>query len=90
MIDFTEYSKKQLEKLRIEVITEQERRENFSAFPAQLTALADEYVRAGGTQSEVDVAVARAARRARRSAAGIVAEAVEVPVEVATEPTPNI
>lgn len=47
MIDFTKYDDIQLDRLRVDVLTEQERRTNLAQIPAQVTELAKTY-RAGG------------------------------------------
>lgn len=47
MIDFTKFDDEDLDALRVDVLTEQERRVNLAQIPAQVTELAKTY-RAGG------------------------------------------
>ena len=47
MVDLTIFDDEQLDQLRVDVLTEQERRANLAQIPAQVTELAKTY-RAGG------------------------------------------
>lgn len=47
MVDFSRFDDEQLDQLRVEILTEQERRANLAQIPAQVTELAKTY-RAGG------------------------------------------
>lgn len=42
---------------RIAVITEQERRTNLAAIPAQVAMLAEQFITAGGAQAELNAAI---------------------------------
>lgn len=51
MVDFTKYNDPQLDQLRVEVLTEQERRANLEQIPAQVTELAKTYRAGGGDEN---------------------------------------
>lgn len=48
MIDLSTLTNEQLDELRVEVLTEQERRQRMSAIPDQIKDLADQYEAGGG------------------------------------------
>jgi len=50
----------ELDTLRIEILTEQERRASLLAIPATVAILAAQYVAAGGERSTLDAAIAPA------------------------------
>ena len=52
-MDLTTYDDAALDALRVEVLTEQERRANRAAIPAQIEQLATAYVEAGGSRAEL-------------------------------------
>ena len=57
-MDLTILTDAELNALRIDVITEQERRAKLDAIPAQVATLAEQFIEAGGAQIELDDAVA--------------------------------
>jgi hypothetical protein len=60
-MDLTTLTDEDLNAQRIAIITEQERRSNLAAIPAQLAILAAQYIEAGGAQAELDAAIVPAA-----------------------------
>ena len=59
-MNLTTLTDDQLDLHRIEVITEQERRTNLNAIPAQVTILAAQFITAGGEQATLDAAISPA------------------------------
>lgn len=53
-MDLQTMSDVQLEKYRIDVLTEQERRAKINAIPEQITALRDQYLAAGGDPAALE------------------------------------
>ena len=56
-MDLTTLDDGALDALRREVLTEQERRANLAAIPAQVTALAQTYTAAGGDPADLTAAL---------------------------------
>ena len=52
-MDLTGYTDEGLDKLRVDVLTEQERRTRKAAIPAQIEQLATAYVEAGGSRDDL-------------------------------------
>lgn len=57
MIDFTKFGDEQLDQLRVDVLTEQERRSNLAQIPAQVTELAKTYRAGGGDEDALIQAI---------------------------------
>ena len=57
MVDFTKYDDAELGQLRVEVLTEQERRANLAQIPATIQELAAKYTDGGGDREELIKAV---------------------------------
>lgn len=51
MVDFTKFDDAQLDQLRVEVLTEQERRANLAHIPEQVAELARTYRAGGGDEN---------------------------------------
>ena len=51
MVDFTKFDDDQLDQLRVDVLTEQERRSHLAPIPAQVTELAKTYRAGGGDEN---------------------------------------
>ena len=56
-MDFTQYDDDQLDQLRIQVLTEQERRQRVAQIPQQVADLARQFVDGGGERDELVKAV---------------------------------
>lgn len=54
MDDIRNLTDNELEAIRIEVLTEKERRANLAAIPEQITALRGQYTAAGGNAADLD------------------------------------
>lgn len=59
MIDFSRFNDEQLDQLRVDVLTEQERRSNLAQIPAQVTELAKTYRAGGGGEDALIEAITR-------------------------------
>lgn len=57
MVDFTKFDDAQLDQLRVDVLTEQERRANLEQIPAQVTELAKTYRAGGGDEDALIQAI---------------------------------
>lgn len=57
MVDFTNFDDEQLDQLRVDVLTEQERRSNLEQIPAQVTELAKIYRAGGGDEDSLIQAI---------------------------------
>lgn len=58
MVDFSRFNDEQLDALRVDVLTEQERRTNLAHIPAQVTELAKTYRAGGGDEDALMDAIA--------------------------------
>jgi len=56
-MDLTTFTPEDLDALRIAVLTEQERRANLAAIPAQVAQLSAQFISAGGDQAALDAAI---------------------------------
>ena len=56
-MDFTQYDDAQLDQLRIQVLTEQERRQRVAQIPQQVADLARQFVDGGGDKQALTEAV---------------------------------
>lgn len=61
MVDFSRFNDEQLDQLRVDVLTEQERRANLEQIPAQVTELAKTYRAGGGDEDALIQAIAEVA-----------------------------
>lgn len=61
MVDFSRFNDEQLDQLRVDVLTEQERRTNLAQIPAQVTELAKTYRAGGGDENALMDAIAEVA-----------------------------
>lgn len=57
MIDFSRFDDDQLDALRVDVLTEQERRSNLAAIPGQVSDLSRTYVEGGGDPAVLERAI---------------------------------
>lgn len=57
MVDFSRFDDEQLDQLRVDVLTEQERRANLTQIPAQVTELAKTYRDGGGNPDDLVAAI---------------------------------
>lgn len=57
MVDFSRFTDDQLDQLRVDVLTEQERRANLSQIPNQVTELAKAYRAGGGDEDALIQAI---------------------------------
>lgn len=57
MVDFSRFDDEQLDALRVDVLTEQERRANLAQIPAQVTELAKTYRAGGGDEDALIQAI---------------------------------
>lgn len=56
-MNLKDLSKRELDKLRVDVANEQERRTNLEAIPGQIRSLTDKYVEGGGSKSDLTDAI---------------------------------
>lgn len=57
MIDLTQYDDTDLDTLRVEILTEQERRANQARIPAEVAQLAQRYKDGGGDTADLTAAI---------------------------------
>ena len=57
MIDFSQFDDEQLDQLRVDILTEQERRANLAQIPVTIQELATKYTDGGGNREDLLKAV---------------------------------
>lgn len=60
MVDFSRFDDAQLDALRVDVLTEQERRANLAQIPATIQELATKYTEGGGDRQTLEDALKEA------------------------------